>query len=157
MESNFLRFAGIAIQYGMLTFASLLIAGNSFAQAPMTDVWLKRSANHIFTGVAVHKEERYEQYQGAGRIVGELKVALKEKKLNLDLKEGDTVVVGYWRIAPDKAIDPLKQQPVGSLTGHWGIPNISDDVRVFAKGSQSAWFDVLFPYGFQRNKLLPLA
>lgn len=152
MESNFLRLAGIAIRYATLTIASLIVTGNSVAQAPMSDVWLKRLATHIFTGVAIHKAERYEQYRGAERIVGELKIALTEDQPSLDLKEGDTVVVSYWRIEPDKAIDPLKRQPVGSLTGHWGIPNISDDVRVFAKGSQSAGFDVLFPNGFQRNK-----
>lgn len=118
----------------------------------MSDVWLKRLATHIFTGVAIHKVERYEQYRSAERIVGELKIALTDDQPSLDLKEGDTVVVSYWRKEPDKATDPLKRQPVGSLTGHWGIPNISDDVRVFAKGSQSAGFDVLFPNGFQRNK-----
>lgn len=152
MESNFLRFAGIAVQYGVLTFASLLMAGNSVAQAPMSDLWLKRLATHIFTGVAVHKDERSEQHRGRVRIVGELKVALTEGQPSLDLKEGDTVVVRYWRIEPDKEIDPLKQQPVGSLIGHWGIPNISDKVSVFVKGSQSAGFDVLEPNGFQRTK-----
>jgi len=152
MESSFLRFAGIAVRYAMLTLASLLMAGNSVAQAPMSDVWLKRLATHIFTGVAIHKAERYEQYRGAERIVGELKIALTEDQPGLDLKVGDTVVVRYWRIEPDKAIDPLKQQPVGSLTGHWGIPNISEEVRVFVKGSQSVGFDVLEPNGFQRTK-----
>jgi hypothetical protein len=152
MASNFLQFAAIAIRYVVLTFALTVMVGNSLAQAPMSDASLRRLATHIFTGVAIHKAERYEQYRGAERIVGELKVALTEAQPSLDLKEGDTVVVRYWRIEPDKEIDPLKRQPIGSLTGHWGIPEISNKVSVYVKGSLNAGYDVLEPNGFQRAK-----
>ena len=128
------------------------MAGNAVAQAPMSDLWLRRLATHIFTGVAIQKTERPQQYRGAERILGELQIALTEDKPGLAMKAGDTVVVRYWRIEPDNGTDPLKQQPVGSLTGHWGIPKISDKVTVYVKGSQSAGFDVLEPNGFQPAK-----
>jgi hypothetical protein len=151
-RSNFSQFAAIAIRHTLLTFALIVMAGNAVAQAPMSDLWLQRLATHIFTGVAVQKAERQQQYRGAERILGELQIALTEDQPGLAMKAGDTVVVRYWRIEPDKGTDPLKQQPIGSLIGHWGIPKISDKVTVFVKGSQSAGFDVLEPNGFQRAK-----
>ena len=145
-RSNFFQFPAIAIRHTLLTFALVVMAGNAVAQAPMSDLWLGRLATQIFTGVAVQKTERPQQYRG------ELQIALTEDQPGLAMKVGDTVVVRYWRTEPDKGTDPLKRQPVGSLTGHWGIPKISDKVTVYVKGSQSAGFDVLEPNGFQPAK-----
>lgn len=118
-------------------------------QAPIPDTMLSRQASHVMTGEVMSKSERPSTDRYKDRLDGELVLRVTVVVQGDGVSTDDKVLIKYRRrLDPDNGV----KVPVGTLMGHWGVPAVGQEVKVFAKGGKNTGFEALVPNGFQSIK-----